>query len=263
MKKLYLNLAILFSIVLFSSCSSYQFATLKSDLEQPFSDGFIYENDTIQLHYAFNGLNCPLQLSIYNKLNQPIYIDYNRSSLIINGETFPLNPETSSINVNYSETETELNHHSYTDGHSSGSITHNDRRGFIPPQSLLKLDNVNICNGFMETKLGSGDDQRTLVAENGQSYNVKAYDFTRENSPLLFRSFVSYKANSKEDWKYIDSNFWVSSIYQTVDTRLPAKANQFFVSRSTGVGEVVGLAALTGLAIIAIDSTDIEEDDSF
>lgn len=262
MKNLYLNLIFVFSVYLFSSCSSYQFATLNSNLEQPFSDGFIYENDTIQLHYAFNGPNCPLHLSIYNKLEQPIYIDWNRSSLIINGETFPINPETAVFSAEYSEISTEFHNNTYTDGSSVGSIMNNDRSGFIPPQSLLKLDNVTVCSGFLNTNMGSKEERRTLKAANGQSYDVKAYDFSKENSPLLFRSYVSYKANTKDDWKFIDSNFWVTSIYQTLDTRLPEKANQFYVSKSTGVGEVVGLAALTGLVIIAVDNNDFDEESS-
>ena len=261
MKNLYLSLAVCAIVCINYSCSAYQFATLQSNLEQPFSDGFIFENDTIQLHYDFNGLNCPLNLSVYNKTSEPIHINWDQSSLIINGETLPLNPQTAVFNTEYSESSVEHDYISYTDGVSSGSIVNNDRTGFIPPQAVLRLNSINVCTGFLNTNLGTTENSRTLVESNGQSYTVKASDFTKENSPLYFRCFISYSGNKKDNWHFIDSDFWVTSIYQTTDTQLPRKANRFYLSKSTGVGEVVGLAALTGLAIIAIDNNDFGDEE--
>ncbi len=245
-------------IVLLSSCSSYQFATLNSSLEQPFADGFIYENDTLQLHYSFEGMNCPLKFSIYNKLDVPLQINWDQSSLVVNGEAFPINPAVATFKTSYSETSTEVYFNTYTSGSSSGTITNNDRSGFVPPKASLRLSDVTICSSFLETRNADKGEKRKIVAANGQSYEVKAFDFSKETSPLYFRCFVSYSVDQSEEKRYIDSDFWVTSIYQTANSQLPSRADRFYLSKSTGVGTVVGVAALTGLAIIAIDSYEPE-----
>lgn len=263
MKNQYLFPVITFVAVLFSSCSSYQFATLNSSLEQPFADGFIFENDTLQLHYVFDGPNCPLDFNIYNKLDVPIRINLDQSSLIVNGESTPVNPSVTSINTEYSETSTDLYYNTYTIGNTYGVIVNNERSGFIPPKASIRLSDVNVCTRFLNTKSAIKSEKRTVVDANGKSYEVKAYDFTKETSPLYFRCFVSYSVEESKERNYIDNDFWVTSIYQTLDSQLPAQADRFYLTKSTGFSTVVGVAALTGLAIIAIDNYEPDQDESY
>ncbi len=263
MKNYYLVSVLTCVVVLFSSCSSYQFATLNSSLEQPFADGFIFENDTLQLHYVFEGPNCPLNLNVYNKLDVPLRINWDQSSLIVNGESFPIKPSVATFNTEYSEVSTELYYNTYSDGSSSGTIVNNDRSGFVPPKASMRLSDINICTKFLDTNNANKSEKRTIVAANGKVYNVNAFEFNKETSPLYFRCFVSYSVEQSKEIKYIDNDFWVTSIYKTLDTQMPTQANCFYVSKSTGFAAVVGVAALTGLAIVAIDNYDVEEDTSY
>ncbi|MBS2210061.1 hypothetical protein KEM09_01525 [Carboxylicivirga mesophila] len=260
MKKLNLLPIVVLTVLIATSCSSYQFATLNSSLEQPFADGFIFENDTLQLHYSFEGLNCPLNINVYNKLDVPINIYWNQSSLIVNGATYPINPSVATFSTDYSETSTELYYSTYTNGTSSGTITNNDRSGFVPPKASLRLNDLNVCTKFLNTKNAAKAEKRNIVAANGLNYEVKAFDFNKASTPLFFRCFISYGDAQSGEKKYIDNEFWVTSVYQIVDSRLPARADQFYLKKSTGVSTVVGVAALTGLAIIAIDNYDPNEE---
>ncbi|WP_439182906.1 hypothetical protein [Carboxylicivirga taeanensis] len=263
MKNISLLWVLAATICCLTSCSSYQFATLNSSLEQPFSDGFIYEDDSIQLHYAFNGPNCPLYLTIYNKLEVPVRIHWDQSSMVVDGATFPLNPSVATFDANYSEVSINGDYSTYTNGSGSGSVVNNDRSGFIPPKASLRISNVTICSQFLDTGQAIKYERRNFVADNGKSYQVKAYDFSKEVSPLYFRCFVSYSVDPSDQLRYVDNDFWVTSIYKLVDYQLPERANQFYLTKSTGVGTAVGVAALAGLTIIAIDNYSVEEEAAY
>jgi len=239
-----------FAIATLSSCTSYQIITLESTLEQPSTDGFVYEDDTISVLYTFNGTNAPLDVNIYNKLNTPLYINWNQSSVIINGQSFPLNPTQSKVNIDYSEVSTEYIYSSYTQGSGDGTIWHDDRSGFIPPQSNITIQGMNIWNTFLSPN--NAKNENTIIKPDGSK--VTEYTFDLQSSPMDFRCYLTYSDCPEETWKYLDHQFWIESYYKCVDCKLPTNGNIFYLSKSTGAGTAVGTAALIGLAVIAISA---------
>jgi hypothetical protein len=73
----------IFILAVCSSCSIYQYNTLSSDIGEP----FIFENDTVRVRYSFGDGN--VNLEIFNKAARPLYVDWSRSSLIIDGDPAP------------------------------------------------------------------------------------------------------------------------------------------------------------------------------
>lgn len=88
--------------------------------------------------YAFIGRDCPIQITILNKFNAPIYIDWKKSALIIDGRRFSywkdeslLNATVSGYDINWT-TQVSTN-----DLKAEGTIIRNEQISFIPPQSSI------------------------------------------------------------------------------------------------------------------------------
>ena len=75
----------LFIILIFTgySCSQYQYISINSNLNHNEEKEFINENDTVLIKYTFADENIPLIITIYNKLQQPIYIRHYISYCIM------------------------------------------------------------------------------------------------------------------------------------------------------------------------------------
>ncbi len=167
-----------------ASCSTYQYVTVDSPIKSKDSHAFIVENDTVRLTYDFNGAYGPVTITIYNKLNTPLYVDWSKSALIMNDERIPYYNNNATINADL--TSSGLRSSTYRTASLAGVITSDDALSFIPPQSLAK-ESKRILKPdlFKLSKVGS-------VAENKvNGMKVTSFPFTRENSPLIFRSFLT------------------------------------------------------------------------
>ena len=71
-------------MIMVAGCNRYQYMYVSSHLDQNEKKEFILENDTVQIKYSFTGENFPLTITLYNKLSQPIYIDLERSTVVMN-----------------------------------------------------------------------------------------------------------------------------------------------------------------------------------
>ena len=60
-------------------CSHYQYIAITDDVHQNKEQQFVIENDTAKIVYSFQGYNLPVTVQIYNKLDQPLYVDWNQS----------------------------------------------------------------------------------------------------------------------------------------------------------------------------------------
>ncbi|WP_315816402.1 hypothetical protein [Paraflavitalea speifideaquila] len=82
----------------FFSCTVYQVMTVSSpEIRQNQASEFVIENDSLELCYNFNGLDGPIKVKIRNKLQQPLYVDWKHSALIINDRAVSYSPSTMAI----------------------------------------------------------------------------------------------------------------------------------------------------------------------
>jgi len=83
------TLSLLLIPLLFTACTTYQYVTIDStQLQKDKKDLFTMENDTMRLVYSFSGAGGNVTVSVFNKTSQPFYIDWSRSSLIRNDQSF-------------------------------------------------------------------------------------------------------------------------------------------------------------------------------
>jgi len=78
-------------VVLFSSCSKFQYYSLAADnLSKNKKQEFIAENDTCRITYNFYGEKGPIHISIYNKTNKPLQVDWKKSAVIFGDDAIKL-----------------------------------------------------------------------------------------------------------------------------------------------------------------------------
>jgi hypothetical protein len=196
---------------LLTSCSTYQYVTLESPIKSEKSSAFVIENDTVRLTYDFSGKQGPVTIGIYNKLKVPLYVDWSKSALIIGDERIPYYNNNSTINADL--TSSGLRSSTYRTGSIEGVITNNDVYSFIPPQSLAKESQLVLkSNLFSLSKFPS-----TLEKNRVNGMKVTSFYFTRETSPLNFRSFLTLSTDQNFNTPiYFDHSFWVSKVLETL-----------------------------------------------
>lgn len=219
----------LFSI----GCNKYQFITIDSNFHKNEKDEFVAEDDTLQMKYTFTGKDFPITLTIFNKLQQPIYFDRQKSMVIMNGEQI-------------------------TDAYDNG-----DQNDSIGPQSSLTVISNYLSDKFIPI---SHQDKTTnaVISTREGIRQIKIHVFTEENSPVYFTSALAFSLQKDLSSPiYYDHPFWVSDIYQTMDM-VPANmtANQFSMQKTTGFATFMTYTGATALlvAILAASGTTPAEE---
>ncbi|HZI54111.1 MAG TPA: hypothetical protein VFD56_10425, partial [Chitinophagaceae bacterium] len=70
---------------------SYHYITMDSpDIPQDRRKAFMWETDIIRVAYQFSGEGGGMTVTVFNKTNQPVYINWKKSAVINGGMTIPL-----------------------------------------------------------------------------------------------------------------------------------------------------------------------------
>jgi hypothetical protein len=208
-------------LVLVSGCSKYQYVFVDSHLYKNENKEFITETDTVMVKYTFSGENFPINLTIYNKLQQPLYIDWGRSVVIIN-------------NI-------QMDGSFYRDGQVS----------FIAPLSYVKVSSNNLQNQFIKIH---ENNVQSYVTLSGSGTRGKKYSFDETSTPLFFRNILALTTN--EDYSmptFFDYSFWVSDVIQAgagPKTMMYNPPNQFYIKKATGFGTFMGWTGLIASFIL-------------
>lgn len=278
MKRMLLALSVvaLFSM---SSCSSYYYSVLESNdtIGEKNDDGdFVIENDSVFISYCFYGEDAPISITVYNKMDEPLFVDWQRSALIIDDvatgyyqEKAPIQGQTES---SYFGDEYRWNrNYSITDGYSGGSfageIALPKGISFIPPKSKVESTPLRLSNFPFDRIPKNQYSKQKFAKSNSSVVNVRVKKFTEEDTPLAFRSYLSLyrmnQDNGKRKYSTFESSFYVSQLIKTGNVS-PASFNAgkkqagdfFYVHNVKGAnaGLIVGAVAI-GAAGIVIEST--------
>src|SRR5690554_5710157 len=68
-----------------TSCTSYQYVSLKSDLDQTtLSKHYYYQDDKVYVDFDFSGANFPTNIYLENIGSKPLYLDLERTLFLEN-----------------------------------------------------------------------------------------------------------------------------------------------------------------------------------
>lgn len=271
-----LSVVALFSL---SSCSSYYYSVLESNDtigEKNGNRDFVIENDSVFISYCFYGEDAPISITVYNKMDEPLFVDWQRSALIIDDvatsyyrEKAPIQGQTES---SYSGDAYRWNrNYSITDGYSAGSfageIALPKGVSFIPPKSKVESTPLRLSNFPFDQIPKDQYTRQKFAKSNSSVVTVRVKKFTEEDTPLAFRSYLSlYTAdqdNGKRKYSTFESSFYVSQLIKTgnvspasFDAGKKQAGDFFYVHNVKGAdaGLIVGAVAI-GAAGIVIEST--------
>jgi len=246
-------------IIFITSCTSFQYITMESDLPKSQYNDFFFENDTIQIVYSFDGSDCPINLNIYNKLKKPLYINWDKSAIVINGTSRPLKPNISLLSGMMDGISIASNNLTYSFNDLNGSIKHSDRLGFIPPESELNISTSAGQSGFIDITKADSSAYNVVLNSSYDQLRVKEHYYSKDTSPLNVRCFITYTDNSDATQSFTDSNFWISKIFKSSSSTIIPSPDRYHVSKITNFG---GFVAIVGLTAIIVATAAIETPES-
>lgn len=262
MRKIFLFLIAIASL---SSCSRYYVSTLESSntLKNETTGEFKFENDTLAITYNFHGVNAPISIELYNKLNEPLYVNWQKSALIkgdratsYSGRQLTFDAKLSGSSLEGIERIDGRETADY-DAKISGAATLPEEISFIPPKSRitkipLKLAQIDY-KAISDTLY-----QRSYIYLTGRpGVWAKEASFNSQNSPLNFKSYLTLytqKGNDQNNFS-LRQDFYISNLIKTatnpkVMTALEHKpGNIFYYSETTGYGKTMAGVGIGALAV--------------
>lgn len=215
----------MFGLLLFGCSMPYVQVFKTNSSVETNKDGFnVYENDSLKVTYSFWKEKGLMTFSIYNKSDKPLYIDWKKSSYIDN-----------SVKLNYWIDEEKSKKRSVyrgyyysgpllkpgfaiskTIGASTSSTVKEERITFIPPKSNYYRSQFYIMpnNSF---KLNTNAEFDEVPRNDKPKKKTKVYKatFTKQNSPLVFRNFLTFSFSEDFDSEfYVDNEFYIKQVLQ-------------------------------------------------
>jgi hypothetical protein len=223
---------------------------------------FVAENDSVRFQYNFNGINAPIKITIQNKLDVPVYIDWQQSALIVNDKAIAYAPSTVPLDGSFAGSTIRWTSSPYsaTSGTLNGELRLPDKIEFIPPHSYITNVPMGVTNQLVLDLPDSVFQKKKVPNVGSDPVNVKHASFTVENSPLQFKSYLTLSFGDKDARPIaFQHSFFISEIYSTgID---PSNfwfsgqnmGDQYYVRQTTGFGRGFGIVG--GVALLsAVDA---------
>ena len=189
-----------------------QVVTLRGSNVSPSQEGLAMDNDTLTLRYNFASERGLMQLSIVNKLNKPLDIDWKRSSFIIGQDKVDYWSDVSDVNL----TGTSSRYSRYASPISlGGTITKQEPIAFIPPQTKLeKKQFIVVPQGSVRlTGPSTTEQEKAKWTDRKKPVDIVNYAYSADQSPLTFRNYLTLSTDKDFKTEFIiDTKFWASDV---------------------------------------------------
>lgn len=185
----------LLMLICFSRCApSWQYITLDSrEVTKDTSKRFIWETDTLSLMYSYNGYGGPLWLSITNKTDKPMYVNWKKSAIINWGYARSLYQPNVQMTGSFDATRVYRS----TSGTLAGSFSLPEGMDFIPPHSNISknLDLFVFREAVNKSQL-TGTPRTIREAKTVPPTIYQLYNFDQSSSPVQFKSYLTFVLDS-------------------------------------------------------------------
>ncbi len=205
----------LLALVLLSGCMrKVQLVTLSGSNTKTDLTGLVLDNDTLTLRYSFSSERGRMVVSLVNKLNRPLYVDWKRSAFIIGQDQFAYWQDVSDVSLSNWNSQ----YGRYSIGSAVGTISKADQIGFVSPGTRLDKQRFVLVPRDQSGLLMSGP--FTVVKEiprwdssRKEPIDVNVYTYSAEQSPLQFRNYLTLSTDKDFSSEFtIDTKFWASDV---------------------------------------------------
>lgn len=262
------------AIIFLSSCKSYLLSTVSAPHTQmdQSTGALTAQNDSLAITYNFSGEGSLLNIDVQNKLNEPLYINWEKSAIIVNSKAYSLMDDKLKIKGETSSSSSDFFNTGITssNGRISGTVQLTKNESFIPPNA--KISKVTDVLSTIEANAIPDSSYHNIALNDIQSglINAKQGVFTAENSPLAFKTYLTLYTVKDNQPKIFNSqqDFYVSRILKTnanpknIENFSTLPGNVMIISKATGYAKAVTILALSavvvggGVASAAIDDNN-------
>ena len=255
-------------LVLVSCSPSYYYTQLSSpnsNLSRKPGGDFVFENDSLWIAYMFGGENAPIYISIGNKLDKPLFIDWNKSTLLIGDQRYPYIQTKQSFDlqkIDKQGAERETMYPSTTAGAKLNQLLPEGIES-IPAgynfSGVLAWINPDVVAYQANKKY----QKHKIATINGEANGAKKLNFEENDSPLRFSSIISYHFGEPDaPNENLFSDFYVKNVIKTIlspteITTSLAKRNDIFytyIPPNPATAQIIGATAIT-MGFIVLDAT--------
>lgn len=240
-----------------ASCSKYYIGTISSSniSKNEKTGAFEIENDSVKIVYSFAGADAPVRITVRNKLTIPIYIDWAKSSLIYKENAISFVPEMMAFTGALSTSSLGSGGVRFTDGDFSGKMELPKQISFIPPNASVETTTLFTTGPVSKNLPDSIFKNKEMLTVDKGPILVKTGIFTKENSPVVFRSYLTLFSKDDEVVKTFsyDSEFYISKSVRTYSSPKYIreyqnnKSDVFYTSSKTFYGKAFKGVAVVGL----------------
>lgn len=214
-------------LLLFSSCvrNNYFFVS-GQNLAKNVANDLIAEDDTLKVEYDFVTYRGKVLLKITNKTDEFVEMDWKKSAIIVGGKAVSYyDPQVTLSGV--LQRDTTLIRDNPLFGSASyladvnASITINHPAEFVFPKTSLwkTCPATSITQNLWPTaKFAKDQGQKINLPKNGQfAVSYKKVEFPAEKSPLVFKSFLTYRIGKGDEQREISKEhiFFVSELWES------------------------------------------------
>ena len=205
---------LILSLFLFAGCHVTYMQVYNTDTfnTQKTDNTFVFENDSLKITYSFWSNGGAMSFSVFNKLTTPLYIDWRRSSCIVNSKN-SFYAEDSLVSEATTSHSYDYYYKNYIPVSSHTTTTHQKYISFIPPRSIAEKSLPFIVRKYIS--LPPVTDVSIRVRNDSRRKKTKIYDYKYDgqNSPVVFRNYLtlSYDEDFQKTFS-VDNGFYVSQI---------------------------------------------------
>lgn len=270
-------LAVLFSL---NSCMVYYYSVLDSEnasLIKNVDNDFVDENDSVLVAYCFYGENAPVKITIMNKTDEPLYVDWASSALIIDDVAMSYKESSSTAHFVAESVQSgvSLSSGGWTSGYSTSSgvgqalVAVPQGSQFIPPHSKIEYTSLRLGNFTFDEIPKKQFSKQPFVTKYGEHRNVHVKKYNEVVSPVRFRSYLTLYKKEQQGEKvrsFVKEHaFYVAEVIRAggiSPENFLAGANRqgdfFYVTRERGTGfAVAGVIALSIVGAVVADEATI------
>lgn len=198
------------------------------------NDRFVYENDSVKVIYDFWYEDGVMLFAVQNKLDKALTIDWKKSHFSLNGLVFPywrdVDRVRTSGKANTWGTGYGRSFWGFTSFSSSSVVSRDADKSLISPDSWIERGDYSILKTYIGQVEGKLESLKNQQAPSDEIKRVReefyssplltqltdSANFSKEDSPLSFRNYLTFKLDGDENENTVDNSFSVSKVSSTV-----------------------------------------------
>jgi hypothetical protein len=179
--------------------------------------GLVLDNDTLTLTFDFYQDRGLMRITMVNKLNVPLYVDWKQSALIMGQNKIDYWYDVADVSLDgLADGGINPRYSNYYWLNLSGTIAREDRIEFMPPRTQIVKQRFMIVPKPTSLRLEGQFavvEQRPTSEGRQKPFPAHQYTFTPDQSPLRFRNYLTLSTD--RDFKtqfHLDTDFYATEV---------------------------------------------------